>query len=242
MHLLKSFFTLLQHPVHIKPAMSLSRPKAQVSYDRFHIAALANAAMDEIRRDEMRRGRCGKQEDAAPAAVRNAKEPDAMAPGAVRRDELAAARGPQECAGIADEAEPAAPLPRDGGEQLRRGRARRFDEVDQLSPRLSPVAHPSLGTHRLDDPQIVARSVLLTFEGDSSPCWNWEAWLEAQGWSGLKPKGIIRFNLFDQMIHATIAGQGIALGRRQFIRPMLDDGRLIALPTPCPGPRSNKVF
>ena len=44
------------------------------------------------------------------------------------------------------------------------------------------------------------------------------------------------------MIHATIAGQGIALGRSQFIRPMLDDGRLVALPTPRPGPTSNKVF
>lgn len=63
-----------------------------------------------------------------------------------------------------------------------------------------------------------------------------------QGRSGVKPKGIIRFNLFDQMIHAAIAGQGIALGRSQFIRPMLNDGRLVALPTAHPGPKSNKVF
>ena len=31
-----------------------SLPKAQVSYDRFHVVALANAAMDEVRREEMR--------------------------------------------------------------------------------------------------------------------------------------------------------------------------------------------
>lgn len=121
-------------------------------------------------------------------------------------------------------------------EQMPAGARRLFGET------IFPVAHPSLGIHRLDDPEIVARSVLLEFEGDSSPCWNWDAWLAAQGWSGIKPKGVIRFNLFDQMIHATIAGQGIALGRSQFIRPMLDDGRLLALPTPRPGPRSNKVF
>lgn len=121
-------------------------------------------------------------------------------------------------------------------EQMPTGARRLFGET------IFPVAHPSLGIHTLDDPQIVARSVLLEFEGDSSPCWNWDAWLEAQGWSGLKPKGVIRFNLFDQMIHATIAGQGIALGRSQFIRPMLDDGRLITLPTPHPGPKSDKVF
>lgn len=105
-----------------------------------------------------------------------------------------------------------------------------------------PVAHPSLGITRLDAPEIIARSVLLEFEGDPSPWWNWEAWLESQGWAGVKPKGVIRFNLFDQMIHATIAGQGIALGRSQFIRPMLNDGRLVRLATPQPGPRSNKLF
>lgn len=105
-----------------------------------------------------------------------------------------------------------------------------------------PVAHPSLGIARLDAPEIIARSVLLEFEGDTSPWWRWNAWLEMQGWAGVKPKGVIRFNLFDQMIHAAIAGQGIALGRSQFIRPMLSDGRLVRLATPRPGPSSNKLF
>ena len=116
------------------------------------------------------------------------------------------------------------------------GAIRLFDEMG------FPVAHPSLGIPRLDDPQIIARSVLLEFEGDESPWWSWETWLEMQGWSGVKAKGIIRFNLFDHMIRAAIAGRGIALGRSQFIRPMLNDGRLVALPTPHPGPKSNKVF
>jgi LysR family transcriptional regulator, glycine cleavage system transcriptional activator len=105
-----------------------------------------------------------------------------------------------------------------------------------------PVAHPSLGISRLDDPEIIRRSVLLEFEGDPSPWWNWETWLDMQGWSGIKPKGILRFNLFDQMVHAAIAGQGIALGRSQFIRPMLTDGRLLALPTVHSGPKSTKAF
>jgi hypothetical protein len=85
-----------------------------------------------------RGGRYGKQEDAAPAVVGDAQEPAAMDAGTVRRDELAAALGPQECAGVADEAGPAARLPRGGGEQLRRGRPRGLDEVDQLGPTLSP--------------------------------------------------------------------------------------------------------
>lgn len=105
-----------------------------------------------------------------------------------------------------------------------------------------PVAHPSLGLTRLDSPALIEQSTLLEFEGDPSSCWQWNGWLESQGWSGVKPKGILRFNLYDQLIHATVAGQGIALGRGQLIAPMLADGRLVALPTPLPGPRSNKVY
>mgnify|MGYP000556017155 CR=1 FL=1 len=105
-----------------------------------------------------------------------------------------------------------------------------------------PVAHPILGITSLDNPLTLSESVLLEFEGDNSPGWSWQSWIEIQGWAGVRPKGVIRFNLFDQMIHAAVAGQGIALGRSQFIRPMLIDGRLVALKTPNPGPISNKVF
>lgn len=105
-----------------------------------------------------------------------------------------------------------------------------------------PVAHPSLGISNIDSPDLIARSVLLEFEGDPSPCWQWNTWIESQGWRGARPKGVIRFNLFDQMIHAAVAGQGIALGRHQFIRPMLDDGRLVALTMPFEGPTSNKAY
>jgi DNA-binding transcriptional LysR family regulator len=105
-----------------------------------------------------------------------------------------------------------------------------------------PVAHPSLGLTRLDRPELIEQSTLLEFEGDPTAAWQWNVWLESQGWSGVKPKGILRFNLYDQLIHAAVAGQGIALGRGQIIGPMLADGRLVALPTPLPGPRSNKVY
>lgn len=105
-----------------------------------------------------------------------------------------------------------------------------------------PVAHPSLGLKRLDSPELIEQSTLLEFEGDSSFAWQWRNWLESQGWAGVKPKGILRFNLYDQLIHAAVAGQGIALGKGQIIAPMLADGRLIALPTSLPGPCSNKVY
>lgn len=116
------------------------------------------------------------------------------------------------------------------------GASRLFGET------IFPVAHPSLGLTRLESPTLIEQSTLLEFEGDPSAWWQWNSWLESQGWSGVKPKGILRFNLYDQLIHAAVAGQGIALGRGQIIGPMLADGRLVALPTPLPGPKSNKVY
>ena len=105
-----------------------------------------------------------------------------------------------------------------------------------------PVAHPSLGLTRLDSPDLIEQCTLLEFEGDASSPWQWSSWLESQGWSGVKPKGILRFNLYDQLIHAAVAGQGIALGKGQIIGPMLADGRLIALPMSLPSPKSDKVY
>lgn len=107
---------------------------------------------------------------------------------------------------------------------------------------ISPVAHPTLGLKHLFDPKLIEDSVLLEFDGDLRPWWSWQAWLQAQGWSGIKPKGILRFNQYDQMIHAALAGQGIALGRRELIADMLDDGRLVALDTLQAGPASNQIY
>lgn len=108
--------------------------------------------------------------------------------------------------------------------------------------RIAPVAHPALAIDRLDRPEIIAGSVLLEFEGDQRPWWSWQAWLESQGWADVKPKGILRFNQYDQMIHAAMAGQGIALGRMELVSSMVADGRLRALPTPQPGPASSHVY
>jgi DNA-binding transcriptional LysR family regulator len=54
--------------------------------------------------------------------------------------------------------------------------------------------------------------------------------LAAMDLAQLRPKAMLRFNQYDQVIHAALAGQGVALGRRALVQPMLDDGRLEALP------------
>ena len=49
------------------------------------------------------------------------------------------------------------------------------------------------------------------------------------GLGGAKPRGILRFNQYDQVIQAALIGQGIALGRLALVEPMLADKRLVVL-------------
>lgn len=95
---------------------------------------------------------------------------------------------------------------------------------------IAPVARPSLGVTALDTPADLAGFVLLEFEDANRPWLQWEDWLSAVGLAGAMPRSVLRFNQYDQVIHAAIAGQGIALGRMALIRPMLDDGRLVTVP------------
>jgi len=71
--------------------------------------------------------------------------------------------------------------------------------------------------------------VLLEFDGPRRPLLRWSDHMEALGLGTLQPRGILRFNQYDQVIQVAIAGRGIALGRRALVEPMLADGRLVAL-------------
>ena len=53
---------------------------------------------------------------------------------------------------------------------------------------------------------------------------------------------MLRFNQHDQIIHAAVAGQGIALGRLELIAPLLADGRLVTVPTIAPGVHNTHAY
>ncbi len=99
---------------------------------------------------------------------------------------------------------------------------------------VAPVAHPSLGITALRSAQALARQNLLELDDLQRPWLQWDDWLGAMGLADAKPAGFMRFNQYDQVIHAALAGQGIALGRLALIQPLLDDGRLIAIAPPRP--------
>jgi len=93
---------------------------------------------------------------------------------------------------------------------------RLFDEE------IVPVVHPAL-----EAPDAIERNCLLEFEGHGFPWLQWREWL-----AGREPKSMLRFNQYDQVIAAALAGQGIALGRVKLLEPTLAGGRLRALGQP----------
>ena len=97
-----------------------------------------------------------------------------------------------------------------------------------------PVAHPTLDVRGLDAREL-QRHVLLEFDDPSRPWLQWSEWLSARGLSRVRP-GMLRFNQYDQIVHAALAGHGIALGRLALIAPMLADRRLAAVADNRPAP------
>jgi LysR family transcriptional regulator, glycine cleavage system transcriptional activator len=116
------------------------------------------------------------------------------------------------------------------------GVARLFGET------VAPVAHPSLGLSVLRSRRDLEAQILLEFDGEYRPWLRWDEWLGSQGWEGLKPKAVLRFNQYDQTIHAAIAGQGVALGRLELIGPALADGLLATVTLPQPGPVTSNAY
>jgi LysR family transcriptional regulator, glycine cleavage system transcriptional activator len=107
---------------------------------------------------------------------------------------------------------------------------------------VAPVAHPSLKLGALESADELRAQVLLEFDGEYRPWLRWNEWLASQGWEGVKPKAMLRFNQYDQTIHAAMAAQGIALGRLELIGSALGEGRLVKLRMPRPGPVTSNAY
>src|SRR4030095_3051480 len=105
--------------------------------------------------------------------------------------------------------------------------------VRLFGERMMPVVSPKLAKRAatpLATPADLARHVLLHLDDPEgrTPWLEWNIWLAANGQPGLKPAGALRFKLYDQVIQAAVAGQGVALGRVALIGEHLRDRRLIA--------------
>jgi DNA-binding transcriptional LysR family regulator len=119
--------------------------------------------------------------------------------------------------------------------QAPRGAQRLFNES------IAPVASPALRVGKLETPEVLRKHVLLEFE-DRRQWLGWADWLATRGWTASQARGVLRFNQYDQAIHAAVAGQGIALGRLELLAPMLEDGRLEIVSRDRHGKRSHYSY
>jgi LysR family glycine cleavage system transcriptional activator len=108
---------------------------------------------------------------------------------------------------------------------------------------VTPVASRLIGIHRILTPEDLADQVLLEFDDARRPWLQWSSWMASAGWAlTRKPRGILRFNQYDLVIQAAMAGQGIALGRMELLGPMMKAGQLQALFTPVAPPRNDHAY
>jgi DNA-binding transcriptional LysR family regulator len=100
-----------------------------------------------------------------------------------------------------------------------------FDEI------VFPVAAPVIARAFPPEPSAAALAAgsLLANTGEPTPGLDWSPWLVSLGLEKARPKALIQFNQYDQMIRAAADGQGIALGRGPLVRRLIDEGRLAPL-------------
>jgi DNA-binding transcriptional LysR family regulator len=83
----------------------------------------------------------------------------------------------------------------------------------------------------LERPQDLRQHVLLNLHDVTRrwPWLSWAAWFEAMGVEEPAPAGTLIFDQYDQVMHAAVHGQGVALGRMTLAAQLIRDKQLVAL-------------
>lgn len=114
--------------------------------------------------------------------------------------------------------------------------------VRYCAPQQAPGAHPLFGdsvmpvcspallrdrSRPLKTPADLRHHVLLHLDEVGATWLEWNLWLRAVGLDGLRAAGALHFNQYDQVIHAAVNGQGIAMGRQPLLRRLLREKQLV---------------
>jgi DNA-binding transcriptional LysR family regulator len=95
-----------------------------------------------------------------------------------------------------------------------------------------PVCSPRLArdpARPLKKPEDLRQHTLLHMEPSTeSVLQSWAMWLRALKLEDLVPASVVHFSMYDQMIQAALAGQGVALGRSPLIDSLLRSRKLVA--------------
>jgi len=95
---------------------------------------------------------------------------------------------------------------------------------------LFPVCSPTLqgeAPHPLRIPDDLRHHALLHMD-EATGFLDWGTWLTAQGLADLKPAASIRFDSYEQMIQAAIAGHGVAIGIGRLVAALMERGTLVS--------------
>jgi LysR family glycine cleavage system transcriptional activator len=95
-----------------------------------------------------------------------------------------------------------------------------------------PVCSPKLArdpARPLKKPEDLRHHTMLHMEPDAAGILqSWTMWLRALKLEGLAPASTLHFSMYDQLIQATLAGQGVGLGRSPLIDGLLRQKKLVA--------------
>ena len=102
--------------------------------------------------------------------------------------------------------------------------------VPLFSETVTPLCTPRLARALgLQVPGDLVRATLLRMPPDAAdPLQDWPVWLEAMKLADLRPAGVLHISSYDQLIHAALAGQGVALGRFPIASALVRSRRLVA--------------
>lgn len=105
------------------------------------------------------------------------------------------------------------------------------DDIELFPERVIPVAAPALadelGLHAKSTPEDVLAAPLLHMEADGRPWMSWAVWLEAFGLTLTPGRRRVIHNSYPIVLQRALAGGGIALGWRNLVDQLLEDGLLV---------------
>ena len=105
------------------------------------------------------------------------------------------------------------------------------DAVRLFGEELFPICSPILltdGPHPLRALVDLRHHALLHMDVDGATHMDWDTWLAAQGYPGLRPAASIRFDSYEQTIQAAVGGQGVAMGIGRLVSGLMASGQLVA--------------
>jgi LysR family transcriptional regulator, glycine cleavage system transcriptional activator len=95
-----------------------------------------------------------------------------------------------------------------------------------------PVCSPRLRrdpARPLAKPEDLRHHCLLHLDsGPGTQLLEWPPWLRAMQLDGMKPASVLHFSVYDQLIQAAVAGQGVALGRLPLLDDLIAQRKLVA--------------